>query len=450
MKTLSMFLLASVIGLFFVGCVTAGIPRVGPDEQNPALQDVTGLIDNFPTDFASVKVKGTCNPFKTKLSYNMVNDHVQGVSRIGDHFILAQSTGNNVRKMEKFLLVSGDSGGKCYFNFVGTTFPHCGGIQASGKILAVAAESRYGGGGPGPTHVVTGMLSQTHQGSGSEALFFDLSDPAKPVRLPVTIPRPNQNAGAAGIAYHPQHGCHYVVVYDKGAVDLYKSNGMSLRSPDCQFSQVANFKAPGASGGGTNLLVEDTGRLYLIGMTQDKEDYGVLTLGEIKNPGHAPEFEKVLVKKLSKSEGSMDAGFRWGGGIVVRNSQEIDILAAQRTLCHLANPTRVKVWTNRQWVGVRHRGWYVAKFYVNWTENGVSKSWKSGKVAAVPKNPVVGSTFERVIELPANARNITLNVQAMTGRLGKKAWKHVIKSDIKPRQTYEVYGTVFKPKWKAF
>lgn len=451
MKTLSLFLLVSALGMFFVGCVSLRFP-VGPDEQNPVLHDVRGLIENLPTDFASVKVKGTCNPFKTKLSYNMVNDHVQGITKINDHFILAQSTGNNVRNMEKFLLVSGDSAGKCHFNFVGTTFPHCGGIQACGNILAVAAEPRYGSIVPNELNITprgfaanaiaSGKLGSKHFGTGSEVLFFDLTDSSKPVMLPAKIKRPDKYAGAAGIAYHPHHRCHYVAVYDGGEVDLYKSNGMSLKVPACEFSLVATLKMSGVSGGGVNLLVEETGKLYLVGLNRNGDGWEEMTLGEIRNPGNVPEIETVLVKRLTNSgkKNNTAAGFRWGGGIVVKNSREIDVLAAQRSLCHALKPTRVKWWTNTKWVRVHHKGAYVAKFYLGWTENGTKRGWKSGKKA-------VG--YEKMIELPPNAQNINLNVQAMTGRLGKKAWKDVMRCEIDPRQTYEVYGTVFKPKWKA-
>ena len=65
-------------------------------------------------------------------------------------------------------------------------------------------------------------------------------------------------------------------------------------------------------------------------------------------------------------------------------------------------------WATCGAANIYHKGAYVAKFYLSWIENGASKLWKSGKV---------GAGYDRMIDLPANAQNINLNAQAMTGLL---------------------------------
>jgi len=409
---------------------SAGATNVGLDEQNCALHDVKGIIETLPVKYAPLEIKGTCSTKHLTRTYSAAMDHVQGITMIGNQFIIAQSTGNLPSRQGKTLLVACDGKKNCSFHLVGSKFPHCGGIQSCGNILAVAIEPRYDG--------------KSHHGKGSQVLFFDFSNPQKPVELPVKIERADKYAGAAGIAFHQQHKCHYVVVYDKD-VDIYKSNGFSLRDSRCEFNLVASLKSGGAaSGAGTNLLYEDTGDLYMVGLDRAGDGWEQIILSKIESLDQDPSIVPVSTKKLSKSGSGDDfaAGFRWGGGIVVKNNGEIDALAASRTLCYGSpnNFTKVKAWTKTPWVRIVHKGAYVAKFYLTWTVDGQQKRWESGKK---------GVGYDETLILPDNAQNVRLTAQSMTGLLGKNAWKNIIKREIPTQYTYEVRGTTLHPGYDA-
>lgn len=435
-KLLCLFLL-----FLFAGCASAepirietgnGNAQVGPDEQNPALHNVKGLIESLPVKYAPLEIKGTCSTKHLTQTYSAAFDHVQGITMIGKNFIISQSTGNLPSRQGKNLLVACDGRNDCSFHLVGSKFPHSGGIQSCGNILAVAIEPRY--------------YQDKHHGKGSEVIFVDFSNPKKPVELPVKIQRPDKYAGAAGIAYHKKHRCHYVVVHDSD-VDIYKSNGFSLRDSRCKFNLISSLRSGGAtSGGGTNLLYEDTGDLYVAGLNRAKDGREQITLSKIDNPDQSPSIIPVLVKNLSKSDpdglGKLAAGFRWGGGLIIKNENDIDALAVSRTLCYGSpnNFTKVKAWTKTPWVRIVHNGAYVAKFFLTWTVDGQKKMWKSGKK---------GVGYDETLVLPDNARDVHLTAQSMTGLLGSKAWKNIIKKEIQPQYTYEVSGTTLHPKYKA-
>jgi len=69
------------------------------------------------------------------------------------------------------------------------------------------------------------------------------------------------------------------------------------------------------------------------------------------------------------------------------------------------------------WIGFKHSGAYVAKFYMNWKEGGQQKSWKSGKKTA---------GYSEVIRLKGNAREIDITAQAATG-LAWNPWGTIYK-----------------------
>lgn len=396
-------------------------------QQNPALDDVIGLIDNLPGKYCPVLVKNT-NLAHFNLSYFQPVDHVQGIAMIQNNYVIAQA-GSLLSKGA--LLVVGGGENQCSLHPVGRRFPHCGGIQACGNVLAMSFEP------------FNDPIKNKPMGSGSEILFIDFSNLHHPRVLPLRIDRPQKYAGAVGIAYHAAHNRHYVVV-STDDLDLYGSNGLPLTDPNCRFTLLKSFQVSGHYGGGTNLLYEKTGRLFMAGLKRDDSGWETIVLSEIDNPGEEATVVKMLTKQLSKSGAKEDwaAGFRWGGGIVVKDSKEIDAIAVARSLNYgpTQNCTKVKRWTNSPWVRILHDGAYIAKFYLVWAEGGQEKRWESGK------RPV---GYERAFIFPKNARNVRLTAQSMTGLLGNKAWKQIIRKEIDDQSTYEFSGTTLNPSCKV-
>jgi thiol-activated cytolysin len=91
------------------------------------------------------------------------------------------------------------------------------------------------------------------------------------------------------------------------------------------------------------------------------------------------------------------------------------------------------------WIGFKHSGAYVAKFFMNWKEGDQPKSWSSGKKTA---------GYSEVIPLKGNAREINITAQAATG-LAWNPWGTIfkLKLDGPPNRVYVAKGTTLNRKW---
>jgi hypothetical protein len=101
-------------------------------------------------------------------------------------------------------------------------------------------------------------------------------------------------------------------------------------------------------------------------------------------------------------------------------------------------------WLDRSannFVGLANEAGYVANFYVTWESGGKKNSW-SKKGAAL--------TYEHVVKLPPDARNINISCYVHDileeDKDGTKVFSESM--NIPPNKWYKVYGTVFDPKWK--
>ena len=93
------------------------------------------------------------------------------------------------------------------------------------------------------------------------------------------------------------------------------------------------------------------------------------------------------------------------------------------------------------WIGFKHSGAYVAKFFMNWKEGNQPKSWRSG-------NKTAG--YSEVIQLKGNAREINITAQAATG-LAWDPWGTIFKVrlDGPPNRVYVAKGTTLNRKWET-
>jgi len=93
------------------------------------------------------------------------------------------------------------------------------------------------------------------------------------------------------------------------------------------------------------------------------------------------------------------------------------------------------------WIGFKHSGAYVAKFFMNWKEGNQPKSWSSG-------NKTAG--YSEVIRLKGNAREINITAQAATG-LAWDPWGTIfkVKLDGPPNKVYVAKGTTLNRKWET-
>lgn len=86
------------------------------------------------------------------------------------------------------------------------------------------------------------------------------------------------------------------------------------------------------------------------------------------------------------------------------------------------------------WIGFRHSGAYVAKFYLTWKEGDEVKRWSSGRR---------GVGFKHIVQLKGNARDIHINAQALGFR-----WSTIFDKKLPgpPNKVFVVKGTAFKPR----
>jgi len=93
------------------------------------------------------------------------------------------------------------------------------------------------------------------------------------------------------------------------------------------------------------------------------------------------------------------------------------------------------------WIGFRHSGAYIAKFFMNWKEGDQPKSWSSGEKTA---------GYSEVILLKGNAREINITSQAATG-LAWDPWGTIfkLKLDGPPNKVYVAKGTTLSRKWET-
>jgi thiol-activated cytolysin len=95
-------------------------------------------------------------------------------------------------------------------------------------------------------------------------------------------------------------------------------------------------------------------------------------------------------------------------------------------------------------VRLKHSGGYVAKFYVNWEEgdangNFKARSWESGQQTA---------GYSHQVNLPGDARNVTLRAEAATG-LVWNPWGEIFSVAIAgpDNKTYRATGTTLHRSW---
>lgn len=104
-------------------------------------------------------------------------------------------------------------------------------------------------------------------------------------------------------------------------------------------------------------------------------------------------------------------------------------------------PTPVETPKPIIWVKVVNKGAYIARFNLTWDEpNKPNIIWDSG-------GKTIG--FEQRIDLPGNATNIRLKIEAMTG-LVWDPWGGVINKVLQPNELnrcYRAYGTTLSRHW---
>jgi hypothetical protein len=207
-----------------------------------------------------------------------VENHFQGIVRLKDSNFMVLSGANYwLKTPQLFVIEMGsrpavgnfgsnlDSDGAnppsdrivAHIDFDDRTHWHLGGISTLGNLLVVPLE-------------VSDPPMDPNAPPSSRILFYDFSDPHNPVKLPVEITRPHDNAGAAALERLPD-GRFVAVANDHTNNDFYYS--LSTRLEDgfgsAPFMRAQTNSPNGISGQTVQFLTQCDGRRFYVDTDAD-------------------------------------------------------------------------------------------------------------------------------------------------------------------------------------
>jgi hypothetical protein len=185
---------------------------------------------------------------------------------------------------------------------------HPGGIQACGKVIVVP---------------IKGDAIK-----GSQIMFVDARNKTAPnIATLAHLAYQDENLGslnAAGIAYDEAAKHHWILTTTNpdfgygNTATLYKTTeNMSLFDPRNKLTFVTTISHLLTSQGGTQLLFDTEGKLYVAALYRDNDGKEHVALSSLESPGSNRNAKLLVDKTLSDSGSDIDfsAGFRWGGTI---------------------------------------------------------------------------------------------------------------------------------------
>ncbi|MGH9140889.1 MAG: hypothetical protein ACRD2I_07085, partial [Vicinamibacterales bacterium] len=271
---------------------------------NPKVSNALDVFNAVPQKHTSeIEILG-------KPHTDVVESHVQGVAKKGDHYLLTHS---DVHGESGLLLVSDDAKTTQTIplpvpSIAGAVLNHVGGCQLIGDYLVIPFEA--------VTHNV------------SRVSCFNVSVPGQPVELskPAPIKRDDHKAGAAGIANVTVDGTElwYLAAYDNGRVDIYGSDGHAF--PDTEFSCLFTTSIPNGYES-LCLFAETSNQLFGIGFRRD-------SLGRDKGDLYRVHLDTRCLELLESNHfvtnGLRNVHFRWGAGIDIRSANDLALLSTGR------------------------------------------------------------------------------------------------------------------------
>lgn len=203
-------------------------------------------------------------------------------------------------------------------------FKHAGGFQIVGDYLAVGIEDN-----DAKTRSKVWILDLLER-TGSEA---------KPViEIQREGPAKRSTAGAVGMAKVGERHLLVVGSWDSATLDFYESNGKLLSDPKCSFELKASWIAKEADRSGwsdekygsyqnINLMVEDSGRVYLAGFCQTGPenilDLFTIDFDDLRDANPS----KLLKKVTSRSFECHKTSFRAGAGLSSQGEGRVSVVS---------------------------------------------------------------------------------------------------------------------------
>jgi hypothetical protein len=289
--------------------------------RNPTLVDIEAAFANIREQGNERAAHGTVPVYP--------DSHVQGMVQCSGYYVL---THNDIAG-DRGLLVIMRPGPNDVVMTVRTPikgFDHPGGLQAIGDFLVVPVEN------------------SDH--SSSYIHFYDASwlHPAKdtpPRLLPLQIRRESAGSSCVGITQYTDAGQEFylLAVYNHGDVDFYRSNGYLLGDPALDFgAPFLTYNTGGHGYHGMSLLTEKKGAtqtLYMLGCESNADGTTYKDRAILYKLGGAMDSGPLVPEQISRRHmithhgavtGAAGVHFRYGSGVFIRSSIELDLFATQR------------------------------------------------------------------------------------------------------------------------
>jgi hypothetical protein len=292
------------------------------DEKSIVFKNIQAQVTALRSTPTEGHLRGTYSTKHLFETYSAGVEHVQGMAQLSDG---RYALSHNARAGRRSLIVVSDGEGDTNMINVGIG-NHPGAIQAAGKVIVVPA---YG-----------------NSLTGSEIVFVDARDKNSPIWASLhhlRITQTDEEFGSAGIVFDPNRNVHWVIAPTSArSAILYKSNGKSLFDVRCKFESQGKFTGVRVSQGGTQLLIDDKGDMFVVAL--DRSDSGVesVALSQLSNPGPDVSATLLIEKELSDSgiETDYSAGFRWGGTVAKKPSLPIPGQPAQDPVLQVIGVSR--------------------------------------------------------------------------------------------------------------
>ena len=288
--------------------------------ENPKLNNAKEAFSAIPNKGQSKCMEG---PGDILVS---AKNHIQGIAAHLDttnrtKYFITHSTNKDHGKIYIF-----DAGSTKYIEEVNTDdgYNHPGGCQVIGDFLIVGLENE--------------------NNNKSKIKFYKIKNQKKDglELLPFDIIQNDRGCGAAGITAYEENGqTRYVLAaYDNGRTTIYRSNTKKLDDPQLSFEKVINLKFKQKDYSSLCLFTDINNNIYSAGFRSEMID---LEVEKIPSDDYVDlyhlnfkdsQFSKIDSEHMYTEHflGPLGVHFRYGGGLRIKSSNELELYATQRNI----------------------------------------------------------------------------------------------------------------------
>ena len=294
-------------------------PNLQPIDLNPKVNDVLGALARVPETPREVP----CQRGDFTLP---AGGHLQGIQQAtiaGKPFAVISGS-SNAESYLMLIALEGAAGRVSALRpLLPRPFKHAGGFQICGDYLAVGIEDNDA---KDASRIWILKVSQ----------LAGVARPKPVIEIERHGTYKRATAGAVGMAKVQSKHVLCVGTWDSATIDIYVSNGRLLDDPGCEFRLRATWDAAVADRSSwsdrhvaayqnINLLVDESDRLFLIGLARAKAG-DVADLFELKLDLSTPATGRLRKRYRHVLQGRRTS-FQAGAGLVIADTHTLTLLA---------------------------------------------------------------------------------------------------------------------------